>query len=104
MEYLGFLRWSNGGYFQGIARDLDPLFSTHEVRDYMLTYNIPHWMPETCPIGFDGGGGFYLLDMRKELQPREFPVVWAHASNLGFEDARQLAKSFSEFIEKRLSE
>ncbi len=101
-EYLDFLQWSNGGYFEGTDRDLDPLFSTKEVRDYMLGYSVPHWMPEACPIGFDGGGGFYLLDMRLGSTCSHYPVIWAHAGNLGFEDSKPLAASFAQFIASRL--
>lgn len=97
-SYLAFLRYSNGGFFRGEHRDLDPLFTTREVRDYMLGYSILHWMPMTLPIGFDGGGGFYLLDMRGNKHS-EYPVIWAHSGNLGFSDAIELAPSFQQFIE-----
>jgi hypothetical protein len=97
--YLEFLRFSNGGFFNGQHRKLDPLFSTHEARDYMLGYSVPHWMPMTLPFAFDGGGGFYLLDMRHDSVRTDFPVLWAHASNLGFDDAQVLAPSFMAFIE-----
>ncbi|MEZ6056979.1 MAG: SMI1/KNR4 family protein [Planctomycetaceae bacterium] len=100
--YLDLLRFSNGGFFDGQHRDLDPLFSTREVRDYMLGYSVPHWMPMTLPFAFDGGGGFYLLDMRDDSLARGFPVIWAHACNLCFEDARLLAPSFMDFIESGL--
>jgi hypothetical protein len=101
-SYLDFVRLSNGGYFQGRHRDLDPLFSINEVRDYLLGYSVPHWMPEACPIGFDGGGGFYLLDMRSEADGDDYPIVWAHASNLSFDDAKVLAPSFHEFVRTAL--
>jgi hypothetical protein len=59
-------------------------------------------MPEACPIGMDGGGGFYLLDMRLTLPDGDYPVLWAHAGNLGFEEAMPLAQSFNEFMETAL--
>ncbi len=101
-SYLAFLRYSNGGFFPGAKRDLDPLFNTHEIRDYMLGYSIPHWMPLSCPIGFDGGGTFYLLDMRRSSKNNDYPVLFAHASNLGYDDAVTLADSFAELIETQL--
>lgn len=103
-SYLNFLRFSNGGYFAGAKRDFDPLFSTHEVREYMLAYSIPHWMPRTCPIGFDGGGTFYLFDMRNESPINEYPVLFAHAGNLCFDDAVKLADTFAQLLQTRLGE
>jgi hypothetical protein len=100
--YLELLRHSNGGFFRGRYRDLDPLFSTFEVRDYMLAYSVPHWLPETLPFAFDGGGGFYLLDLRSPSTDDEYPIIWSHACNLSFEDARLLGPSFREFIETGL--
>ena len=101
-SYLAFLRYSNGGFFAGQNRDLDPLFTTQEVRDYMLGYSIPHWMPLSCPIGFDGGGTFYLLDMRFDSQVNDYPVLFAHAGNLGYDDAVTLANSFAELLDTQL--
>ena len=101
-SYLSFLRYSNGGYFAGTNRDFDPLFNTREVRDYMLGYSIPHWMPSSCPIGFDGGGTFYLLDMRRESDIGDYPVLFAHAGNLGYDEAIILANSFAELIANQL--
>lgn len=103
-SYLTFLRYSNGGFFAGQNRDLDPLFNTREVRDYMLGYSVPHWMPMSCPIGFDGGGTFYLLDMRLEPQINDYPVLFAHASNLGYDDAVTLANSFAELVNTQLGQ
>lgn len=100
--YLEFLQYSNGGFFRGHHRDLDPFFSTHEVRDYMLGYSVPHWLPQALPFAFDGGGGFYLLDMRSSSESDEYPVFWSHACNLSFEDSRLLAASFVEFIQTGL--
>ena len=101
-SYLAFLRYSNGGFFAGQKRDLDPLFNAREVRDYMLGYSIPHWMPMSCPIGFDGDGTFYLLDMRCDSTIDDYPVLFAHAGNLGYDDAVTLANSFAELIDTQL--
>ena len=103
-SYLEFLRFSNGGFFGGENRDLDPLFTTHQVREYMLAYSIPHWMPKSCPIGFDGGGTFYLLDMRKSSKINDYPVLLAHAGNLGYDNAMRIADSFAELLETKLGE
>lgn len=100
--YLDFLRSSNGGYFEGVNRNLDPLFTTREVRDYLLAYWIPQWMPETCPIGFDGGGTFYLLDLRDAGNNNDYPVIMSGAGCLAFDEALIVASSFAEFIDVRL--
>ncbi len=103
-SYLNFLRFSNGGFFAGQNRDLDPLFTMPEVRDYMLAYSIPHWMPQSCPIGFDGGGTFFLLDMRDRSPTNDYPILFAHAGNLGYDDAMTLTDSFAELVRTRLGE
>ena len=97
-SYLDFLRFSNGGYFEGTHRDFDPLFPTDEVRVYMLGYSIPNWMPGVCPIGFDGGGTFYLLDMRGPPIDEAYPVLFAHAGALFFDDAIKIVDSFEDLV------
>lgn len=101
-SYLAFLRYSNGGFFSGLHRNFDSLFKTDEVREYMLGYDIPRWMPLSCPFGFDGGGTFYLFDMREEPVNGDYPVLFAHAGNLDYEDAITLAGSFAELIATQL--
>ena len=97
-SYLEFLQFSNGGSFCGVHRDFDPLFSTNEIRDYMLGYSIPHWMPLALPFAFDGGGTFYLFDMRNEHPRNDYPILFAHAGNLDYDDAYLIADSFQELI------
>lgn len=101
-SYLAFLRYSNGGFFAGQNRNFDPLFNVNEIRDYMLAYCIPHWMPLSCPIGFDGGGTFYLLDMREDAPANDYPVLFAHAGNLGYNQAITLTETFADLIETQL--
>ncbi|TWT29976.1 SMI1/KNR4 family protein [Blastopirellula retiformator] len=103
-SYLAFLQYSNGGSFSGDNRDFDPLFTTNQVRQYMLFYSIPHWMPLSAPIGFDGGGTFYLLDMRDDPIDGDYPVLFANACNLGYDEAVKLADSFSELIANKLGQ
>jgi hypothetical protein len=83
-SYLHFLRWSNGGAFRKGSKWLDPVFRTDEVRGYLLSYDLPEHMPGALPFAFDGGGTFYLFDMREAPLDGEYPVLVAHASNLGF--------------------
>lgn len=103
-SYLSFLRYSNGGFFAGENRDFDPLFSTREVRDYLLGYSIPHWMSGVCPIGFDGGGTFYLLDMREPPVEDDYPVLFAGSGALSFDDAEVVGASFAILVESALGQ
>jgi len=41
-------------------------------------------MPGAVPFAFDGGGGFYMFDMRADPQGDEFPIVFSHSGNLGW--------------------
>jgi SMI1 / KNR4 family (SUKH-1) len=100
-SYLSFLRWSNGGEFRTGERwfqffpTLDP---GHGVRAMLLAYHIPQYMPGALPIAFNGGGMFYLFDMRQPAAGDEYPVVCAHSGNLRWNPAacRLVANSFEE--------
>lgn len=86
--YLSLLQWSNGGEFrkgQRIFQFFTALNSRHGVRAMMLAYHLPEYMPGAMPIAFDGCGAFYLLDMRQPAVECEYPVVSAHAGNLGWD-------------------
>lgn len=98
-SYLSFLRWSNGGQFGNGERwfqffpACDPL---HGVRAMLLAYHLPQYMPHALPIALNGGGVFYLFDMRKSPSGGEYPVVCASAGNLGWEpdECKIVAESF----------
>jgi len=94
--YLDFLRWSNGGSFRKGAKWFDTVFRTDEVRGYLLRYDLPEHMPGVLPFAFDGGGTFYVFDMRRPPRSGEYPVMVAHASNLGFGASRQIGTTFIE--------
>lgn len=94
--YLGFLKWSNGGSFRTGEKWFDPMFRTNEVRGYLIGYDLPEWMPGVLPFAFDGGGTFYVFDMRRPPCDGEYPILVAHAGNLGFHGSRQIGSSFLE--------
>ncbi|MGC4046208.1 MAG: SMI1/KNR4 family protein [Armatimonas sp.] len=102
-SYLNFLQFSNGGFFEGKNRFLN-LFKTSEVREMMLGYGVPYWMPNVCTIGFDGGGNLYLFDMRLPQVNGDYPIWLVHAGDMNFEDAQQIASSFTEFINTALGD
>jgi hypothetical protein len=87
-SYRSFLRWSNGGQFGNVERwfQLFPAIDDgHGVRAMLLAYQLPEYMPGTLPIAFNGGGVFYLLDMRQPAVGGEYPLVAAHAGYLAWE-------------------
>ncbi len=87
-KYLSFLRWSNGGWFRTGEREFG-FFPTSDpsggVRAMLLAYHLPQYMPGALPIAFNGGGTFYLLDMRRPAVKGEYPVVCAHSGYLAWE-------------------
>ena len=93
--YLAFLRWSDGGEFRTGERWLG-FFPATEVRELLLAYCVPQYMPGVLPFALDGGGIFYVFDMRQPPTGGEYPVLITAAGNLGYDDARLLATSFLE--------
>lgn len=93
-----FLKWSNGGSFFGPNRSFDPILSTTEVREYLIAYGFLHWMPGAVPFAMDGGGNFFVFDMRNEPSGSEYPVYFVQAGDLGWDAARFVAHSFDEAV------
>jgi hypothetical protein len=98
-SYLSFLRWSNGGEFVNGDRTFSPVFGTRSVRDYLLSYMVPEYMPGSLPFALDGGGCFFLFDMRDDPVDGEYPVLFVGCGNLGYDDAVVVAGSFTEACE-----
>ncbi|MEW4571520.1 SMI1/KNR4 family protein [Tautonia sp. JC769] len=100
-SYLSLLSWSDGGEFRTGGRwfqffpALDP---GHGVLAMSEAYGLPRFMPQALPLAFNGGGTFYLLDMRGPAAGGEYPVVCSHAGNLGWsaEECVRVAGSFPE--------
>lgn len=95
-SWLAFLAWSNGGLVTNGAMELC-FFSTREVREFLLAYHLPEYMPQAIPLGVDGAGNFALLDVRQPMTNNDYPIVAAAAGNLGFEDASLIAPSLELF-------
>jgi hypothetical protein len=99
LTYLAFLRWSNGGWFRTGEREFGFFPTAHPtggVREMLLAYDLPEYIPAAVPIAFNGGGTFYLLDLRQPAVGWEDPVVCAGAGYLGWgpEACRVVADSF----------
>ncbi len=93
-SYLSFLRWANGGEFRTGERwfQFFPARGAgHGVRAMMLAYQIPQYMPGAVPVALNGGGTFYLLDLRRPPVEGEYPVVGARAGSLSWEPAACVA-------------
>ncbi|QDU94092.1 SMI1/KNR4 family protein [Lignipirellula cremea] len=65
-SFVDCLRWSNGGNFVNGEREFG-MFGPEEIRQYLLSYQLPEYMPGAVPFALDGGGGFFLFDMRNEV-------------------------------------
>jgi len=91
--YLDFLSWSNGGEFWNDRRGFQ-FIPTSELREMLLCHFVPKYMPGALPFALDGGGHFYLFDMRRPPVKREYPILFAGCGDLGYEDAIVVAKSF----------
>ena len=85
---------SNGGAFSIGDGQFDPFFSCTEVRSYLLDYMVPEYLPGFVPFAFDGGGGFYLFELRNGGATPELPVYYCHAGSLGFDELRIAGTSF----------
>ena len=93
-SYRDFLLWSNGGSFSNGSRWFDPFLSAEALREYLLAYHVPQYMPGALPFAMDGGGGFYLFDLRADPVDGEYPIFFIHAGNLGWDDATPVAPTF----------
>jgi len=87
--YLSLLAWSDGGGFGNGDRTLQFFASSGPagVRAMTLSYQLPYWMPGALPFAFDGGGVFYLFDLREPADTDgEYPIIAATAGGLGWDD------------------
>jgi hypothetical protein len=84
-------------------RTFSPMFTTLTVRDYLLSYMVPEYMPGSLHFAFDGGGCFFLFDMRGEPVEDEYPILFVSAGNLGYEDAVLLPNPSSKPVKVKSS-
>jgi hypothetical protein len=94
-SFLDFLTWNNGGWCRTGEREFGFL-ATFDLREYTLAYMFPEWMPGAVPFALDGGGVFYIFDMREESQNGEYPILVSGAGNLDYEYAKSIGNSFLE--------
>ena len=97
-SYLELLQWSNGPSFLTGERQFT-FFGCGDMRDYLVHYQFPEYMPGAIPLGMDGGGLFAAFDTRAGLIDGEYPILVTPASVLDYEDARVVASSLVDFCE-----
>ena len=94
-SFLHFLMWSNGGWCRRGEREFQFL-GTADLRTYTLIYQFPRYLPDAIPFALNGGGVFYVFDMREDPQNGEYPILGAAAGVLDYEESKFLAHSFIE--------
>lgn len=96
-SYVELLCISHGGGLTIGEREIT-YFEDILLREYLLGYEFPVYMPGALPFGLNGGGVFYLFDMRAPARDSEFPILVAHSSYLDFNGATLVAKDVHELL------
>jgi hypothetical protein len=76
------------------------------LREFLVSYHVPQYMPLAVPFAFNGGGVMYLFDMRDPpASDGEYPILCAHAGCLTFDphDSPKVADSFPEVCRGRFN-
>lgn len=92
-SYLSFLAWSNGGLFVKGDREF-AMFGAEELREYLITYELPARCPNAVAFAADGLGGLLAFDMRADAVNGEYPILHFTADEFDFEAATRIAESF----------
>lgn len=92
-SYLHFLQASDGGWGRSGERDFG-LFGCDEVVRYWREYEFAEYMPGTVPFALNGGGTFYVFDLRQPLRHNECPVFTCYAGANTWDSAHLLADCF----------
>ena len=96
-SYLELLAISCGGGIAIGEREI-AYFESEAMRDYLIDYQFPVYMPGGLPFGLNGGGVFYVFDMRAAAVAGEFPILAVSSGNLGYDDAPMIAGSIQELL------
>lgn len=103
-SYRSFCRYSDGGTFQTGDR-LFQMWGTG-LREFLIGYSVPQYMPRAVPFAFNGGGVMYLFDMRDPPGAHgEYPILCAGAGCLDFDphESPRVADSFPEVCRGRFN-
>ena len=100
--YLDLLAISHGGGIEIGEREI-AYFEIESMRDYMIDYQFPVYMPGALPFGLNGGAVFYVFDMREPASSNEFPIVAVSSGNLCYDDAPTIARSIPELLSNSIN-
>ena len=96
-SYAELLQVSHGGYCTVGEREIS-YFEKQSLREYLLHYEFPVYMPNALPFGLNGGGVFYIFDMRSPSAAGEYPIRVSHASCLSYDDSAVVAADLYELL------
>jgi hypothetical protein len=95
-SYLSFVRYADGGDFQNGDRRFQ-MWGTG-LREFLLCYNVPPYMPLAVPFAFSGGA-MLMFDMRNPPDANgEYPIISAETGAMTFDlpHSPKVADSFLE--------
>jgi hypothetical protein len=96
--YLDFLCWSDGGSFFNEDRGFEPFLSCSELRQYLIGYRFPRYLPGSLPFSLDGNGNAYVFDMREKANMGEYPVLFVGLGNLRYGQAVNVGRRSATFL------
>ena len=96
-SYLALLTISNGGGLTVGEREI-AYFNKESIRSFLVDYQFPVYMPSALPFGLNGGGIFYIFDMREPSVDGEFPILVASGGNLQYSETPVIANSLAELL------
>lgn len=96
--YVSLLARSNGGGITIGEREI-AYFEQESLRGYLIDYQFPIYMPRSLPFGLNGGGVFYVFDMREPLNNAEdYPILAAASGNLCYDDSPLVAQTLDHLL------
>ena len=97
-NYVSLLARSNGGGITIGEREI-AYFEPQSLRDYLIDYQFPVYMPKSLPFGLNGGGVFYVFDMREPLNNADdYPILAAASGNLCYDDSPLVAQTLEQLL------
>jgi hypothetical protein len=91
--YRQFLLASNGGWGRSGEREFG-FFGTEEMASYWHDYEFGEYMPRALPFALNGGGTFYVFDVRNAPLASESAVFTCDSGANTWATATLLADSF----------
>jgi hypothetical protein len=99
-SYHQFLLASNGGWGRSGTREFG-FFGTEELIRYWQDYEFGEYMPGALPFALNGGGIFYVFDVRNAPLVADTAVFTCDSDANTWDTASWLAASFQEACQGR---